>query len=107
MWRHAIAVSLLALGVSGQAQDWPVWGGKNRDFIVQGPALAVSWPAAGPQKLWSHALGDGYSGIAEENGVLYTAFRRGSSEVITALAAATGKTVWEYEYDNPFTNSFK
>jgi outer membrane protein assembly factor BamB len=88
------------------AEDWTLWGGKNRDFIVNTSGLADSWPAGGPKKLWSRPMGDGYSAIAEENGVLYTAFRRGSKDVITALDAATGKTRWEYEYDNPFTNSY-
>src|ERR1700677_2993535 len=88
------------------AEDWPVWGGKNRDFVVNTSGLANSWPATGPKKVWSRALGDGYSAIAEESGVLYTAYGRGSKDVIVALDAATGKTVWEYEYENPFTNAF-
>ena len=71
------------------AEDWLVWGGKNRDFVANASGLADSWPAAGPKKLWSRALGDGYSAIAEENGVLYTAFRRESKDVVTALEAAT------------------
>jgi outer membrane protein assembly factor BamB len=87
-------------------EDWPVWGGKNRDFIVNTSGLADSWPASGPRKIWTRPLGDGYSAIAEEGGVLYTAYRRGERDVITALDAATGKTLWEYEYANPFTNSF-
>ena len=88
------------------AEDWLVWGGKNRDFLANASGLADSWPAAGPKKLWSRALGDGYSAIAAENGVLYSAFRRESKDVVTALEAATGRTVWEYEYDNPFTNAY-
>jgi len=86
--------------------DWPVWGGRNRDFIVNTSGLADSWPASGPKKLWTRPLGDGYSSIAEEHGVLYTAFRRRLSDVITALDAATGKTLWEYDYVSPFTNDF-
>src|SRR5712692_7984758 len=85
-------------------EDWPVWGGKNRNFLANSSGLADAWPASGPRKIWSRPLGDGYSAIAEEAGVLYTAFRRGSKDVITALDAATGKTKWEYEYENPFTN---
>ena len=88
------------------AEDWPVWGGKNRDFVVHTSGLADSWPAEGPKKIWSRTLGDGYSAVAEEGGVLYTGFRRNSSDVITALDAATGKTLWEYEYENPFTNDY-
>lgn len=87
-------------------EDWPVWGGAKRDFIVNTSGLADSWPAAGPKKIWSRPLGDGYSAIAEEGGILYTAFRRNSQDLITALDAATGKTLWEYAYDNPFTNSY-
>ena len=88
------------------AEDWPVWGGKNRDFIVNTSGLAGSWPQGGPKKIWSRPLGDGYSSIAEEAGVLYTTFRRNTQDVITALDAATGKTLWEFAYDNPFTNSY-
>src|SRR5215475_11120315 len=73
------------------SEDWRVWGGKNRDFIVSTAGLADSWPAAGPHKIWSRDLGDGYSAIAEDNGVLYTAYRHDSQEVIIALDAATGK----------------
>ncbi|HTT65599.1 MAG TPA: PQQ-binding-like beta-propeller repeat protein [Bryobacteraceae bacterium] len=91
---------------AGIVEDWPVWGGKNRDFIVNTSGLADSWPAAGPRKIWSRPLGDGYSAIAEEHGVLYTAFRRDSRDVITALDAATGRTIWEFNYENPFTNSY-
>src|SRR6266852_4670675 len=76
-------------------EDWLVWGGKNRDFKVDSSGLADSWPAAGPKKLWSRDFGDGYSAIAEEGGVLYTGFRRGGNDVITAIDANTGKMIWE------------
>jgi len=102
----ALSLCALLFSVSAAGEDWTVWGGQNRDFIVNSARLADSWPAGGPKKLWSRPLGDGYSGIAEEAGVLYTAFRRGSNDVVTALDASTGKTRWEYEYDNPFTNSY-
>jgi len=87
-------------------EDWLLWGGKNRDFIVNTSGLANSWPAAGPKKLWSRPLGDGYSAVAVEGGVLYTAFRRDAQDVITALDAATGKTIWEYAYENAFKNAY-
>jgi outer membrane protein assembly factor BamB len=109
---HTRAVFLLSLAASvlagqpTQKQDWPVWGGLNRDFIVATSGLANSWPAQGPKKLWSRPLGDGYSAIAEENGVLYTAFHGRLRDVVTALDAGTGKTIWEYWYVNTFTNVY-
>ena len=98
--------ALCAFFSIASAEDWQLWGGKNRDFIVSTSGLADSWPASGPKKLWAKPLGDGYSAIAEEGGVLYTAYRRRLSDVITALDASTGKTLWEYDYLNPFTNDF-
>jgi hypothetical protein len=89
------------------ADDWTTWCGKNRDFIVNSTGLADSWPEGGPRKLWSKPLGDGYSSLAVENGILYTAFRRSGAEVITALDASSGKTIWELGYPVVFTNDFK
>jgi outer membrane protein assembly factor BamB len=121
--RFVLIVSFAALAISAQTahkkaapkapaktaavgEDWLTWGGKNRDFIVNTSGLADSWPADGPKRIWSRPLGDGYSAIAVEGQVLYTGFRRGTQDVITALDAGTGKAIWEYAYDNPFTNDY-
>src|SRR5271155_740780 len=104
--RTAARKAVTKAKLAAVGEDGPVWGGKNRDFRVNTSGLADSWPAAGPKKVWSRALGDGYSAVAEENGVLYTAFHRGAMDVVTALDAATGKTLWEYEYENQFRNAF-
>ena len=91
------------------SEDWLLWGGKNRDFIVNSARLADKWPEAGPKQLWSREPGDGYSAIAEEAGVLYTTFRRGGesgNDVIVALDAKSGKTIWEQVYANAFTNAY-
>jgi outer membrane protein assembly factor BamB len=90
----------------GSSVDWLVWGGPHRDFIAQSTGLASNWPAAGPRKIWSRALGDGYSGIAVEGDRLYTTYRRGSDDVITALDRKTGATIWEYAYPAEFKNSY-
>jgi outer membrane protein assembly factor BamB len=90
---------------SAPSSDWVQWGGEERDFIAPATALPSSWPAGGPRKLWSRDLGDGYSGIAVEGTTLYTAYRRGSQDVITAIDARTGKTLWEYAYEANFKNA--
>lgn len=86
--------------------DWLLWGGPHRDFIASSTGLASTWPAAGPRKIWSRALGDGYSAVAVEADRLYTTYRRGSDDVITALDRRTGATVWEYAYAAQFQNSY-
>ena len=86
--------------------DWLLWGGPHRDFIAPSSGLASTWPAAGPRKVWSRALGDGYSSVAVEGDRLYTTYRRGGDDVITALDARTGASIWEYGYAAAFQNSY-
>lgn len=88
------------------SKDWLQWGGPRRDFVTPSTGLPNLWPTKGPRKLWSRTLGDGYSGIAVEGTTLYTAFRRDSQDVITALDARTGNTLWEYAYVATFQNAY-
>lgn len=81
------------------APEWPQWGGPNRNFKVQSGALKESWPAAGPQQLWSRPLGEGHSAILVDNGKLFTMYGSGNRETVICLDAATGKTVWEFPYE--------
>jgi outer membrane protein assembly factor BamB len=109
----AIALSLLETPpvVRGAAGvDWTQWGGPGRNFMSDAKGLASSWPAGGPKKRWSRALGEGHSSILFEGGKLYTMYRplgllsvarRSQEEAIVALDAATGKTLWEFKYPSP------
>lgn len=84
------------------ALSWTQWGGPNRNFQIEARGLASSWPAAGPKRLWNRVLGEGYSMILADQGVLYTMYRNGSQEVVIAMQADSGKTLWEYAYAAPF-----
>jgi outer membrane protein assembly factor BamB len=92
----------MAVGVAGNLPDWPQFGGPNRNFMVDSKGLADAWPAAGPKKLWMRPLGEGYSEISVDQGMLYTMYRKGEQEVAIAMDAATGKTRWEYAYNASF-----
>ena len=94
------------LKASAQSSDWPQWGGPHRNFVSDAKGLAVAWPAGGPRRVWSRELGEGYSAIAAEGGKLFTMYRRGAQEVAIALDAATGKTLWEYAWDAPFSAEY-
>jgi outer membrane protein assembly factor BamB len=52
--------------------------------------------------LWSRSLGLGHSAIVGEGGRLYTMYRQGEQEVVIALDAKTGKTIWEHGYAAPY-----
>jgi outer membrane protein assembly factor BamB len=88
------------------AGEWRQWGGPNRNFLVDGAALADEWPESGPSVLWSRPLGLGHSSIVVDEGRLFTLYRPGqegsgsfaAEEAVIALDAATGKTLWEHKY---------
>ena len=103
-----LALFLLMTGTATLAQvpDWAQWGGPHRNFKSETKGLATSWPATGPRRLWQRELGEGYSAIAVDRGTLFTMYRKGENEIIIALDAATGKTVWEYSYAAPFSPEY-
>ena len=99
-----------AADVASAKGDWLQWGGAGRNFMPDATGLAASWPPGGPKKLWGRALGEGHSSILVEDGHLYTmyrplgalsAVRRSQEEVVAAIDAASGKTIWEFKYPAP------
>ncbi|MDX2154369.1 MAG: PQQ-binding-like beta-propeller repeat protein [Bryobacteraceae bacterium] len=111
--RHAL--SLLAANALAQkrtpapaAGRWPQWGGPRRDFTVpDAPPLRASWPAAGPPVVWKRDLGDGYSSVSVDSGVLYTMCNRGGNEITLAADAATGRTLWEHGSPSTFRSAYE
>ena len=77
---------------------WPGWGGPRGDFQLAGRELATEWPAEGPPLLWSRPLGAGYSAIASVAGALFTHYRIDDEEIVIALRAGDGVTIWEHRY---------
>jgi outer membrane protein assembly factor BamB len=97
-------------GIAAAESDWTQWGGPHRNFMSDAKGLASTWPAGGPKKLWGRALGEGHSSILVDGDRVYTMYRpagiltsvrRSQEEVVAALDAATGKTIWEFKYPAP------
>jgi outer membrane protein assembly factor BamB len=84
--------------------QWPQWGGPNRNFTVETSGLADKWPEDGPPGLWHRALGDGYSGIVVDDGLVFTTYRKNHTDEVeftVALDVRTGRTVWEHSIPSP------
>ncbi len=101
--KRTILIALLLAGLASSAAAdpgggaWPQWGGPARDFTAEAAELVTEWGEDGPKQLWRSELGDdGYSGIVAAGGRLYTMARRGDDEVVMAIDASTGESVWEY-----------
>lgn len=94
---------LMLFDASGACAQWHQWGGPDRNFSVNVTGLADRWPDDGPERLWTRSLGEGYSTIVAEGGMLFTMYRLGDDEFTIALDAKTGKTVWEHKNPAPVT----
>ena len=104
-------------GTAG-AQDWPQWRGPHRDGVCPDTtALADTWPAAGPKRLWvsEKIPGGGRGGfgspvVAGGRVYLYANIRTPAPEpnglgtvkdALFCLDAADGKTLWCRQYKTP------
>src|SRR3954452_5089121 len=94
----AVLATLRGAPMRAQAPQggWPQWGGPSRDFHVDAAAIARTWPESGPRVSWRRPLGEGYSSILVDGGILATMYRRDDTEVVIALDAETGTTRWEH-----------
>jgi outer membrane protein assembly factor BamB len=102
--RALLAQSLfVALCDPGFGGDWPQLLGPDRNGqAAPDERLADRWPAAGPGVVWQRSVGSGYAGVAVAAGRLVLFHRLPAAEagtatdieMVEAIDAATGKTLW-------------
>jgi len=83
------------------AQEWPQWRGLRRTGEVTSAQAPAAWPASW-QTRWRAEVGEGYASPVVAGGRVFIHSRRDPREVVIALDAATGKQVWEQQYDAAF-----
>lgn len=86
---------LLAGGGRSSAGDWAqILGPERRGVAAADESLADVWPSDGPNVAWKKQVGSGYSGVAVAAGRVYLFHRQGAKEILEALDAATGESLW-------------
>ena len=88
------------------AQDWPQILGPGRNGIYTGPPIVPSFPRSGPPQIWARDIGAGFAGPAVSAGKLILFHRVSNREVVEAMDAATGKTVWTFDYPTSYRDDF-
>lgn len=118
-----LALLLSALARSASADDWPQWLGPQRDGLWRETGIVKSFPAGGPPVRWRTPIGAGYTGPAVAGGRVFVTdrvlsqgaknpanpFNRGvipGKERVLCLDEATGKILWQHEYDCPYDVSY-
>ncbi len=103
--RRAAAVGLGVILAASAARggDWPQILGPGRTGVAAADErLADSWPAGGPRPLWKRPVGVGHAGVAVVGGRVILFHREENREIVEALDAATGKTLWRDDHPTTF-----
>ncbi|HAB11747.1 MAG TPA: pyrrolo-quinoline quinone [Planctomycetaceae bacterium] len=94
---------------SATADDWPQWGGPNRDLVWRETGIVKTLPTKGLlPRVWSTPVGEGYSGPAVADGRVYITdyIRNKRIERIHSLDAETGKILWSRTYPVRYSISY-
>lgn len=98
----SVPTLLLVLTASASANDWPQWRGSALDNV----SAETGWSSVGREApVWTKDVGMGYSSPSIAGGRLLIAGYFGAEETpgegidrVSCLDAATGETLWTYEY---------
>ncbi len=103
----AATLILLPSGLS-MADDWPQWGGPQRDCIWREAGIVESLPPGLLPRVWSTSLGEGYSGPAVADGRVFITdyLPEERQERVLCLSAETGDILWKHAYDVQYTVSY-
>jgi outer membrane protein assembly factor BamB len=105
--RDAVILGAFAVGLADLAAaqtsplDYTQWRGRARDGSASAFAEPKSWPDRLTLK-WKVEVGPGYATPIVVGNTVYTHTRRDESEVMMALDATTGKTLWQTSYAAPY-----
>jgi len=91
-------------GPSGFADEWPQWGGPQRDLTWRETGISTALPSGLLPRVWSTPIGEGYSGPAVAGGRVYITDRihgEGTDGVerVLCLDAEVGSVIWRHEYE--------
>jgi outer membrane protein assembly factor BamB len=105
---------LLVMGAvlsPAQAEDWPQWGGTERDLVWRETGLVERLPSGTLPRVWSTPIGEGYAGPAVADGRVYVMDRiagegREGVERVSCLDAGAGALQWRHETPCQYTVSY-
>ncbi len=106
--RCVVIVSIIIVTVCSVRADWPQYLGPYRNASSDEKGLLRSWPAEGPEVLWTFKLGPGYGGAAVGQGKVYLLDRiAGKQDVLRCIDLNSGKELWSFAYNARGTLSHK
>src|SRR5687767_5492829 len=101
MKKILLALTVLTLTITINAQEWTQWRGPARDGSVSGKNVPAKWPESFA-RAWRVEVGEGYSSPVVAGGRVFVHSRRDPEEIISAINLADGKVIWEQKYQADF-----
>ena len=96
-WVVVLVLWVFAKPQATFGDDWPQWGGPNRDLVWREKGIVDKLPTSGElPRVWSTPIGEEYTGPAVANGRVYvTDFireggNRGTERVLLVLLERAG-----------------
>lgn len=103
-WIILTVCILISYGV--QAQEHSIWRGPQGNGSYPENGLLRSWPAAGPDILWTfEGLGEGFSSPVVVSNTIYISGMEGETGYVYALSN-DGKLLWKAPYGTEFFESY-
>jgi outer membrane protein assembly factor BamB len=101
------AVALFASIANVCAQDWPQYLGPNRNGTSPQKGILKTWPASGPEVLWTTNVGPGFGGSVIKDGKAYLLDRDDKvGDIMRCFDMKTGKELWKFGYEAPMSVEF-
>lgn len=90
------------------AEDWPQWGGTQRDLIWREDGLVDQLPKGDLPRAWSVPIASGYSGPAVADGRVYVTDRVAADhlERVHCFDSQTGDSLWQHSYPAKYSISY-
>lgn len=95
--------------LSIRADDWPQWGGPERDLVWRETGLVEKLPAGKMlPRVWSTPIGEGYGGPSVADGRVYVMDRLRDEQLerVLCLDAESGRVLWKHEYEARYSISY-
>jgi len=89
------------------AQDWPHYLGPERNSTSPQKGILRSWPASGPEILWTTNIGPGFGGPVIKDSKVYLLDRDDKTgDIIRCFDFKNGNELWSYSYNAPGSVSY-
>ncbi len=99
-FKSLVILLLFASLGNSYAQDWPQFLGPNGNSSTTQDGLLRTWPAEGPEVLWTTDLGIGFGGPVIKDGKAYLLDRDDAvGDYMRCFDMSTGEELWKYGYE--------